>query len=127
MYPSLLIGESTSAISIAENGISKRFVSKNGKKNFVARCSLNGFTKASESGDRKTMKLQKITSKKHPGSIFFKIAGTDIFVCKFYAGQEEAAHRFWAMMEAINESSHRCSCCGALPGEPHLKDCDLDG
>ena len=38
------------------------------------------------------MKLQKITSKKHPGAIFFKEEGTkDNFICKFYPGQE-----FWA-------------------------------
>lgn len=40
-------------------------------------------------------KLQRVTSPKHPGAIFFKVYGTkDDFLCKFYPGKEAEAEVF---------------------------------
>jgi hypothetical protein len=41
--------------------------------------------------------VERITSHKHPGAVFFKKAGTkDDFVCKFYPGHEAEAAAYEA-------------------------------
>lgn len=68
------------------------------------------------------MRLEKITSKKHPGAIFFKVAGTKKdFICKFYPGKSEEAEAF---REAI-ENEHPVDVLKAICREwlPHL---DID-
>lgn len=40
------------------------------------------------------LKVQRVISHKHKGAIFFKIKGTDIFICKFYPNQQKVAEVF---------------------------------
>jgi hypothetical protein len=57
------------------------------------------------------VKLQRITSPKHPGAIFFKEWGTkDNFIAKFYPGKEREAELFQHSMnheEAVRVSVER--------------------
>lgn len=49
------------------------------------------------------IKLQRVMSPKHPGAIFFKIRGTNEFVCKFYPNQEKLANEFYNLINKSNQ------------------------
>lgn len=51
------------------------------------------------------LRVQRVTSPKHKGAIFFKIRGTDIFICKFYPHQEALAKAFEDMINNPNKMS----------------------
>jgi hypothetical protein len=54
------------------------------------------------------MRVQRVTSKKHPGAIFFKEHGTKKnFICKFYPGQETAAEQYERFCNSTDHESAR--------------------